>query len=82
MKLEFTVPFKEGLHARPASELVKICQKAKSEINLIKGETVVNPKSILGIISLAADFGDKIQFNIEGPDEQEISESLNQFFKA
>lgn len=51
MIIKFTVPFSEGLHARPAAELVKICQKASSEIIMKKGNTDVNPKSILGIIS-------------------------------
>jgi phosphotransferase system HPr (HPr) family protein len=80
MKLEFTIPFAEGLHARPASELVKICQKAKSEIEMSKGDNVINPKSILGVMSLGASKGDIITVEINGEDESDLSKELTEFF--
>jgi len=33
--IQVTVPFKEGLHARPATELVKVCMTIKSDITLV-----------------------------------------------
>ncbi len=82
MKLSFTVPFKEGLHARPAADLVKICQKAASDIAMSKGDMSVNPKSIIGIISLGAACGEEIGFDINGADEAEIAASLTEFFQV
>ncbi len=80
IKIELKVPFKEGLHARPASELVKICQKSKSSIQMTKGEMSVNPKSILGIMALGAATNDEIVFIIEGEDEETIESELKEFF--
>jgi phosphocarrier protein HPr len=76
-----TVPFKEGLHARPASELVKLCQKIKSNLELAKGELKINPKSILGIMSLGATLGDEIQITADGEDEEAAIREMENFFK-
>lgn len=82
MKLDVKIPFHEGLHARPASELVKICQKAVSDIELIKGDISVNPKSILGVISLGAGFDEEITVEVNGSDEEEVMEKIKLFFQA
>lgn len=76
------VPFEEGLHARPASELVKVCQSAKSDIKILKGTTEVNPKSILGILTLGAGHNDALAINISGEDEVKIAENLKAFFEG
>ena len=40
-----------GIHARPASEIVKIASKYQSTINLIANGKQINAKSILNIMS-------------------------------
>ena len=79
-QINVTVAFNEGLHARPASELVKVCQGIKSKIVLAKGELKVDPKSILGIMSLGASFGDALSVTVEGVDEETAISSLEKFF--
>jgi phosphocarrier protein len=79
---EFTIAFAEGLHARPASELVRICQKAKSDIRLTKDESTINPKSILGIMSLGAANGTVVKLEVEGEDEEDIFSNIKAFFEA
>jgi phosphocarrier protein len=81
INLTVKVPFKEGLHARPASELVKICQNIKSNITFKKGETEIDPKSILGIMSLGAAYGDDIVITADGEDEASAVSSLKNFFQ-
>lgn len=76
-----TIQFKEGLHARPAAELVNICKNVASEITLAKDEFEVNPKSILGILTLAAGHGDKLKATVDGPDEEIVAEKLRAFFE-
>ena len=76
-----TVPFEEGLHARPAAELVNVCKNVASEITLAKDETEDNPKSILGILTLAAGHGDSLVVTVDGADEVEISDKLKGFFE-
>lgn len=67
---------KLGLHARPASILVKLAGKYDSEIKLIKEDTEINAKSILGVMMLAAAPGQKITITAEGPDEKEAVNAL------
>lgn len=75
-------PFKEGLHARLATELVKICQLIKSNISLIKDTIHVNPKSIFGIMSLGASFGTSLTIEVTGIDEDEGAALLTKFFES
>ena len=80
--IQVTVPFKEGLHARPATELVKVCMKIKSDVLLIKEDVEVNPKSILGIMSLGASFGTPLTVTVDGADEAEAIDRLSAYFKG
>ncbi len=80
VKFTTTIEFEEGIHARPASQLVKVCQSAKSDIKIIKETTEVNPKSILGILTLGASHKDEITVVIEGEDEETIAVNLKEFF--
>jgi len=43
--IQVTVPFKEGLHARPATELVKVCMTIKSDITLIRMTLMSTPRA-------------------------------------
>jgi len=79
-QINITIPFQEGLHARPASELVRVCQGIKGKIVLEKGDLKVDPKSILGIMSLGASFGDAISISVEGEDEEAAIGRLADFF--
>lgn len=82
--VQFTtvIGFEEGLHARPASQLVKVCQTAKSDIKIIKETTTVNPKSILGILTLGAGHLDEITVEVSGEDEAAVAENLKEFFAS
>lgn len=57
-----------GLHARPAAMFVKLANEFLSEITVEKGQEVVNGKSIMGIMMLAAGKGSKIKVTVNGPD--------------
>ncbi len=59
---------KQGLHARPAAEIVKTAARFKSEITIIRDELEVNGKSIMGVMMLAAEFGSRILIRAEGED--------------
>ena len=70
------IPNKNGLHARPAAEIVKLAAKFKSEITVIKDDLDVNGKSIMGVMMLAAEHGSSITFRAEGPDADQALEAL------
>lgn len=80
---EYVVKNKVGLHARPASLLVKKAAEFKSEIEMKHGNSTANVKSILSLLSLGASKGSQITINIQGDDEAEamaaILEILNNF---
>lgn len=66
----FTITSNEGLHARPASALVKVAAGFSSEISLKYGEKNVNLKSILGVMSLGVPAGGEITITATGSDEE------------
>jgi phosphocarrier protein HPr len=67
---------KNGLHARPAAEIVKLAAKFKSEITIVKDDLDVNGKSIMGVMMLAAEHGSTILLRAEGPDADAALDAL------
>lgn len=70
VEIEIKLISEEGLHARPASVLVKSANRFKSNIDIVYGHKKVNAKSILGVLSLGATKGSIIILRVEGEDEQ------------
>jgi phosphocarrier protein len=69
---------KNGLHARPAAEIVKCAAKFRSEITIVKDDLDVNGKSIMGVMMLAAEHGSSITLRAEGPDADQALDALAQ----
>jgi phosphocarrier protein HPr len=65
-----------GIHARPASLLVKLASTFDSKVELEKDNVKVNAKSIMGVLMLASEQGDKVTIIAEGKDEKEAVNSL------
>ena len=57
---------KNGVHARPAAEIVKAAAKFRSEIVIIRDEMEVNGKSIMGVMMLAAECGATLLIRASG----------------
>ena len=74
-----------GLHARPASLLVKCASRFRSQITIRKTDLegpVANAKSILHVLSLGAAKGDKIELACDGEDEQVAAETLQHLIET
>jgi phosphocarrier protein HPr len=67
---------KNGIHARPAAEIVKTAGRFKSHITLSREDLEVNGKSIMGVMMLAAEFGSEVHLKAEGPDADEAVAAL------
>lgn len=67
-----------GLHARPAAGFVRSAERYVSDIRLVKDGMRVNGKSILAILTLAAERGCQVVLEVDGQDEQEAFEVLKQ----
>lgn len=69
-----------GLHTRPAAMLVKLASKYASDIYLVKDGFHVNAKSIIGVMTLAAECGSTVTLQVQGSDEQEASNAIVELF--
>ena len=67
---------KNGLHARPAAEIVKLAAKYTSEITISRDGTEVNGKSIMGVMMLAAECGASVRLRAEGADAEQAVNAL------
>jgi phosphocarrier protein len=67
---------KLGLHARAAVKFVNMANRYSADVRVIKDNTAIDGKSILGILTLAATQGTPIMLRINGRDEQDAFEAL------
>jgi phosphocarrier protein len=65
-----------GMHVRPGAEFVKVANKFKSAVSVCKDDAVVNGKSILGMMTLAAECGSSIIIKTDGDDAEEAMAAL------
>jgi phosphocarrier protein len=73
-----TIVNKNGLHARPAAEIVKLAAKYQSEITIVRDDLEVNGKSIMGVLMLAAECGASIVVRANGPDAEQAVGAIEQ----
>ena len=71
-----TVANRLGLHARPAAELVKVANRFTASMEISKDGTWVNAKSILGVMTLAAEQGSTLAIKGDGPDAGDAVEAV------
>lgn len=72
----FVVLNDKGLHTRPSTELVKCAGNFGAQIQLSYRNYVVNAKSILGILMLAAERGAKIAVEAVGEDAEQAIRAI------
>ena len=65
-----------GLHARPAAALVKLASKYDADFFIHMYGYRVNGKSILGVMTLAAEQGAELELAVDGEDEQEAADAI------
>ena len=78
---EMTIVNKLGVHARPAAMFVKIATRFDSEIYVEKDGEVVNGKSIMGMMMLAAGPGSKLHVRAAGNDASQALNELESLVK-
>ena len=75
-ELSVQIVNKNGLHARPAAEIVKAAARFQSEITLRRDDLEVNGKSIMGVMMLAAEYGSTLQLQATGPDAEDALRAI------
>ena len=67
---EATVSDPVGFHLRAAGRIVKLTKKFKSDVTIRYNGRSANAKSIMGLASLAAEYGSKVEIEVDGNDEE------------
>lgn len=70
------VTSENGLHARPASMIVKACQEFKSDIVLKKGAHEADARSIMNIMAMGIVEGDEIIIEATGEDAEAAEQRI------
>jgi len=70
-----------GLHTRPAATIVKIAAKFDADFFINKDGMNINGKSIIGVMTLAAEKGSKLRLTFDGRDEKEACEAITEYFE-
>jgi phosphocarrier protein HPr len=78
---EVTIKNRTGLHTRPAATLVKLAAKYKADFFIYKDGVEINGKSIIGVMTLAAEQGSKLLLRFRGEDEEEAARAVVEFFE-
>ena len=73
---------KLGMHARPATMIVKIASNFRSEFRIIKGDMEINGKSIMGVMTLAAEYGSELELVADGVDEEYLIQEITELFAS
>ena len=71
---------KAGLHTRPAATIVKLASKYKCEFFISKDGLNINGKSIIGVMTLAAEMGSELVLTFDGEDEEQAANEIIDFF--
>ncbi len=73
---------KMGVHARPAAMIVRVANRYKADISFEKDEEVVDGKSIMGLMMLAAGQGSKLRVSANGEDAEDACKALEELFES
>jgi phosphocarrier protein len=76
LRQDITIINKLGLHARAAAKFVSCAAGFSSKIRVGQNGNLVDGKSIMSIMMLAAGKGTVLEVQIEGEDEQEALNAL------
>ena len=79
MKKSVVVKMQQDFEARPIANLVQVANRSESKIYLEHGDSRVNAKSIMGMMSLALLNGEEILVDAEGADEAEAVAAIEEF---
>lgn len=82
MRRTFLIVNKLGLHARAAAQLVKLAELFSSDVKIGKDDQVVNGKSIMGLMMLAASTGSTIDVEATGDDAEAMLDAIGALIDA
>ncbi len=80
-EFKYVITDPEGIHARPAGELVKAVKAFTCSIKLAKNGKEGDCRKIFGIMGLGVKKGDEVTLTFDGADEDAAYESITKFMQ-
>lgn len=80
-EFRYVITDPEGIHARPAGELVKAAKAFECSIKLTKDGKSGDCKKIFGIMGLGVKKGNEVTLTFDGADEDAAWEAVSRFMQ-
>lgn len=80
-EFNYTITDAQGIHARPAGQLVKMAGAYPCKVTIAKDGREVDAKRIMGVMSLGAKQGQVVTIKADGENEDEAITALESFMK-
>ena len=77
----YTITDPQGIHARPAGQLIQEANRFASAITLDKDGKTADAKRIFAVMSLGAKQGETLKVTVEGADEEAAAAAIEAFLK-
>ncbi len=78
-EFKYVIKDAEGIHARPAGELVKAAKEFTCGITITKDGKSGDCKKIFGLMGLGVKQGNEVIFTFDGADEEAAYEAVSRF---
>ncbi len=78
-EFKYVITDAEGIHARPAGELVKAAKEFTCSITITKDGKSGDCKKIFGLMGLGVKQGNEVVFTFDGTDEEAAYEAVSRF---
>lgn len=82
IKKPITIQLKSGLEARPVAVLVQVASQYESTVYVESGDKKVNAKSIMGMMTLGLNAGEKVEVTVDGKDEEKAIEGIEKYLSG
>ncbi len=82
IKKKIQIVNKLGMHARPATLIVKTATKYRSDFRIKKDDMEINGKSIMGVMTLAAEYLSELELIANGIDEEFLIKEIADLFAS
>ena len=82
-RFTYIVQCSTGIHARPAGQLARAAKSYEGTVvTMTKGGRTVKVSQLLNLMSLSIANGDEITVCAEGPDEDEVIETIRNILRG
>ncbi|CVI73366.1 MAG TPA: HPr family phosphocarrier protein [Candidatus Fimimorpha faecalis] len=77
-----TIQLPSGLEARPVAMLVQVASQYESAIYVQSEQRRVNAKSIMGMMTLGLNTGEKVTVSVDGKDESDAIRKIEEYLSG